>query len=542
MTREELVSQAIVAWLGQTLSCTADAAREALPPMNIEHFFRELAALQDFRSEEFSIALAGFGVAETRLRELAEAAGLRLRAVTDDLHVAAAWRNDRAHHPHILAFARGLHPGVSTLRHFNEPRSHDLARALLDWAKDGSRFCANAVQHSLLEVLGAESLDDLLSLESVTRLLAAWSAFRNHDANDAPRRALPHLGLFTDPKLFVNSDGIEARLVKNREVTRQVIDASAHHIRTLRKNLQRRFKNDTATRDRLLGTLDRVEALRLQATFERLSDLTVEEVSEVWRPPTDLPAPESSPTGTENPEDGDEGSDSTEHRETVNLRDVAKYAGDALLDNRQDRLEQMIEDLEQNLAEALDSTEDELSGEVHIGEESFDLDLQVERQFLDWMKKFCSDTTWGGLVETAHMELAKALVHYASAAHHFTQPSEIATIDGQVLGLERLLEDWDRDLGKRGHATTLVTLWREFVNLRRQILPHLDALAHFPLNWLAGRTEMIEVVSQYLDIASKLYQQVQHHFRNMVEVDEGWARAVLDGLLALDSGTGENSN
>jgi hypothetical protein len=90
-----------------------------------------------------------------------------------------------------------------------------------------------------------------------------------------------------DPELFINVDGIEARLTKNRDVTQQVIDASAHHVRSLRKNLQRRLINDTGTRDRLLGALDRIEAVRLQATFERLSAVTVEEAGEVWRPPSD---------------------------------------------------------------------------------------------------------------------------------------------------------------------------------------------------------------------------------------------------------------
>lgn len=45
---------------------------------------------------------------------------------------------------------------------------------------------------------------------------------------------------------------------------------------------------------------------------------------------------------------------------------------------------------------------------------------------------------------------------------------------------------------------------------------------------------MAEVVSRYLEAASKLYRQVQQHYRNAADVDEGWARAVLDGLLALD--------
>jgi len=491
--------------------------------------------VRDFRSDEFSVALAGFSLEETRLRELAEAAGLRLRAVTDDLHVAAAWRNDRSHHPRILAFARGLHPGVSTLRHFDEPRSHDLACALIDWAKESSGLCANQVQRSLLGALGVKSLSDLLSLESVTRFLAAWSEFRTSDVNDAPRRALPHLGLLADPELFINVDGIEARLTKNRDVTQQVIDASAHHVRSLRKNLQRRLINDTGTRDRLLGALDRIEAVRLQATFECLSAVTVGEAGEVWRPPPDAPPAEPPPPEAEGAEGPDDQRGGIQSSESVDLRALARHAGNALLDDRQEVLDQMIQDLEQGLEEALDSTQGEPSGEVRVGNDSYDLDFKVDRQFLDWLHSFCNETVWGGLIETEHTELSKALTHYGSARHlYLTKPAEIAQVDDRTLSLERLLEDWDADLDRRGHTTNIATFWRRFVALRAQILQHLDRLVHFPMNWLAGHTAMAEVVSKYLDTASKLYRQVQEHFRDMVDVDEGWARAVLDGLLALD--------
>jgi hypothetical protein len=314
-------------------------------------------------------------------------------------------------------------------------------------------------------------------------------------------------------------------------MTRQVIDASAHHVRSLRKNLQRRFVNDLATRDRLLGALDRIEALRLQATFDRLSTLTVEEAAETWRPPKDAaPAPAPAPE----PEPNEEETDDSESSGSIDVSDVATYAGNALLDDKQDVLERMIDDLKQNLDEALDSTEGEPSGEVRVGEESFDLALKVDRQFLDWLHAFCSEKVWGGLVESEHTELAKALIHHSSSTRHFTEPAAIANVDGRTLGLEQLLEDWDRDLAKRGYSTNLAELLREFVTLRAQILPHLDILIHFPVSWFAGRTTMADVVSRYLDVASKLYRQVQQHFRNVAEVDEGWARAVLDGLLALD--------
>ncbi len=61
MTRQELVAQALAAWLAQTLNQSADAAREALPPMDVQHFFRELAQLRDFERTNFrllSLALA----------------------------------------------------------------------------------------------------------------------------------------------------------------------------------------------------------------------------------------------------------------------------------------------------------------------------------------------------------------------------------------------------------------------------------------------------------------------------------------------------
>ncbi|HVG11034.1 MAG TPA: AAA family ATPase [Thermoanaerobaculia bacterium] len=530
MTRQQLVAQALVSWLGQTLPHATDAAREALPLVDVEYFFHELAVLQDFHSDQFSIALAGFGIGETRLRELAEAAGLQLRAVTDDLHVAAAWRNARGNNPHILAFARGFHPGVSTLRHFDEPRSHDLALALLEWAKDGSRFCANAAQRSLLEALSSGPFNELLSLESTSRFLAAWSIYQTRDANSAPSLALPHLGLIADPDLLAQADGIEARVAKNRDVTRQVIDASSHHIRGLRGAVKRRLRKDVLTRERLLDIIGRIEKLRLQPTFDRLSAVTVEEVGEAWRPPVDLP--DATPPDEDEQEERDDYV--TERPESVDLQEIASFAGDALLDNRQDRLERMLEDLEQNLADALNNTEGEPSGEVRIGDATYDLDLKVDREFLNWLHAFCTEEVWGGVVESEYVELPKALIHYAGTKHHFTEPAKIVTIDGQSLALERLLEDWDRDLARRGHTTNLSQLWRDFVGLRKLILPNLDLLVHFPLNWLAGRVAMAEVLTRYLDTSARLYRQVQQYYRDISDVDVGWARAVLDGLLALD--------
>ena len=51
---------------------------------------------------------------------------------------------------------------------------------------------------------------------------------REQDPNDAPRRALSQLGLVSDPSVFHNLNELESRLIKNLDLTTQIIDAALH--------------------------------------------------------------------------------------------------------------------------------------------------------------------------------------------------------------------------------------------------------------------------------------------------------------------------
>ena len=91
MTREQLVAQAVAAWLARVTSSQSDVAREALPAMDIPHFMGALAGTPGFDAARYSLVLAGFGADEVRLRELAEDSGLgALNGIGDSLNVAAA--------------------------------------------------------------------------------------------------------------------------------------------------------------------------------------------------------------------------------------------------------------------------------------------------------------------------------------------------------------------------------------------------------------------------------------------------------------------
>ena len=531
MTAAELVAQAVAVWLGDAVRSEADVAREALPAMDVPHFMRSLASIEGLVPKRYALVLAGFGTDEVRLRELARAANLeQLAGISDSLNVAAAWRNNRSNYPNIIALARGWHPGVSTLKHFERARSHDLVTALLDWALASGLFSSNAIQRELLEALkNSQALGNILSLESVTAFLSEWSGVRTRDANDAPRAALPHLGILADPSVFAHAGKLEARLVLNRDTTQRMIDTPASQIRALRKRLNSRYRNDLEARDRLLRTLEAVETIRLRPTVDRLVTVTLDDVVELWRPPADLP----DNTDDDDEEHTDE-NESSETDTTWDLSDVATQAGESLLDNDQEKLTELLDALEGAVKEAICENRSDVQQEIEIEEQSLNLDFDLDLKFLDWLHQFCTTDRWGGIVDTREPTLGKALQQYASNKHDFVEIGRIATIDGRELSLKDLLADWERDLADRNFSTSLTRLFEEFERLRSEILADIDSLVQFPINWLGGRPEASRRVDRYLTVATSLYSEVQRHFRDVQEIDQGWAQAVLEGILALD--------
>jgi hypothetical protein len=88
-----------------------------MPEMDIAHFVTALSGTVGDASG-VSLALAGYHVSDTDLREQLRLCGLTVGYVTTDLYVAARWRNDPTVHKQIVALAMGRNPGVSTLAHF----------------------------------------------------------------------------------------------------------------------------------------------------------------------------------------------------------------------------------------------------------------------------------------------------------------------------------------------------------------------------------------------------------------------------------------
>jgi hypothetical protein len=311
MKKEELVAQSVACWMASPEVKGRDLLREALPLLDVSSLFGALKSRSGFEPSRISLAIAGFSHSSVDLEAIHRASGMGpLHALTDDLHVAAEWRNNRKDHPVIVSLAKGWHPGVSTLDHFGRAASKDLSLNLLDWAVDESGLPVNDLQMELLRVLRNDEILKQLSLDSICAFVAAWFSHRSEDSLEAPRAALPHLGLFADTRLFSRHGEIEARLLANFKYSAKIKDTPATALRAVERRLNQRFRRDTETRDRLLAVCDKLARVRIYPSTEELATVNLSEVMEVFQPPKDTP-PEADPEVTEDDVTGDEEGDET---------------------------------------------------------------------------------------------------------------------------------------------------------------------------------------------------------------------------------------
>ena len=275
MSRDAYIARAAALQVAAAIREGGHFFCEQLPPMDVERFLVTLG-------EEIgdvavvSLALVGYGPSDTDLRDRCNALGLAVGHVTTDLHVAARWRNEPRVHSNIIALATGRHPGVSTLSHFPRGDARVFSRELLLWArKPQGELASTPPQESLLQVLAENSdLSPLVSLMGVAEFLATWEGERTVNELDAPRRALPRLGILPDRNLLSASSDIADRLLKNFNLTQEIAKMTGGRLEEVRRRVKRWSPKH---RSPGLRVLERAERIRRIGNFAAYSDLDYEE-------------------------------------------------------------------------------------------------------------------------------------------------------------------------------------------------------------------------------------------------------------------------
>lgn len=515
-----LVAEALAEWIATGLRLHNDFAREGLPACDVQHLLRLLTERPEFAETRFSVAVVGFGVTSVELEGMA--VGCSAAAVTDDLHVATEWRNRRDEHPRIVALARGYNPSVHGLSFFARSSSSELASHLLRWSARQEAFTGTPMHARLLaELAEGDGLQGLRSLDAVARFLEAWSA--SDDGIDAPRSALPELGLLPDPRLFETTE-VGRRLARNLAVRGVVTVLAPGELRQRRQRAARYVSSDR--RREMEDALDRLERFRLG---DVTSGLTLDDAERVVRPPKDLDATAvaivDSPVLDETAEtDADVGAGSAQR--------MREGEFDALVGGREEDLDAIGNAIDRGWEEfarngdRVVATADTSQGPVPI-------DFAVDPRVIDWTMAFCSGDVFGGLIETEVLDLTQALERYAECDPVFLVTEGIWRHDGRDFSLERLLEGWDAATGL-GVGRPLATIWRELRERRTELAVHIRQLLVLPREFLDTHPRVRETCARYLALASELYGGVQSRFQVVSDESPEWAQATLDALLSLD--------
>ena len=495
---------------------------EELPPMDMEVFLRALVEM-GVDASGVSLALVGYDMSGTDLRERMAALGLAAAHVTADLHVAATWRNDPQVHPRIVALARGRHPGVSTLAHFPRGDTRVFARDLLAWAcESDAELTSTMPQRRLMSALAEhDGLVPLVSLSGVTDFLASWEEGRLDDELGAARRALPHLGMLPDRNVLGAPDGIADRLLRNFNLTREIARMTGARLEDVRRRVKRSAGEH---RERGLDVLARAERIRRNGDFESLSALEYEEARAVFKEPMPEPPPDDPPD------------DPPEPPEVADGPAVTAAAGELLIDGDEDALAGLVAGVRDAVADAVDGDEDAAIGQYGVGADERPFEIEIDREVLTWVHHFCSEDAWGGFFESVTGSFEEAIGSYAQC-----QPTLLCALQptiahvGKRYDVASLIGEMERELRDRGvTAVALGELWDSIVAARRQVLRHRDMLIHQPMLAVAGDGELRGMVGELLSAWEQFYAKLAQHHPEMHEVDHAWTQTLFEAVASLD--------
>ena len=499
-----------------------------LPAMDVQRFLSALAELTDDVAE-ISLALVGYGVSETDLRDQLNAMTLPVGHVTTDLHQAAKWRNEPDRHKNIVALATGRHPGVSTLAHFSQGNARALAKRLLEWAQtEGAGLASTPVQRRLLKELAkARDLSPLVSLNGVAEFLATWNEAQAEDDLGAPRRALPRLGVLPDRNLFAAADKISERLSRNFRLTQNLAKMTGQRLETIRRRVRR---SQPQHRERRLQVLERVEAMRRTGGFGAFSALDYEDAQELLSPPKDEPTPEPPPDPHCLPPDNEL------PPEALDENGISIQGGEALLDGDEEAVQDIADRVGAALQDAIEDDADTASGDCNVNGEDRGFEFNVDRELLTWVRHFCSPEDWGGFFETRNASLEGALRDFAQCEPIQFRPGEdsIAHYDERydLRSLIRLMQDV---LHQRGVTTEdFCGLWDRIVKARRVVLNDLGFLLHQPVLAIAGKPELANATAVLVEAWECLYDRLARHHAAMHDIDHAWTRTLLEVVASLD--------
>ena len=382
----------------------------------------------------------------------------------------------------------------------------------------GPQLASTPPQRELLKALAEDSdLSPLVSLTGVAEFLATWEELREDNELDAPRQALPRLGVLPDRNLFQASSDIADRLLKNFSLTREIARMAGSRIQQIHRRVNQR---EPEARRKGLDVLKRADRIRRIGDFAAFSSLDYDDARAVFKPAS---KPGPTPGDPSRPEVGDG-------------RAVAGDGGELLIDGKDDALEKLVESVQVALTDAVDGEKESASGSYNFAGEEQQFKFDIEQEVLTWVGYFCSSDAWGGFFTAKTPSFEDALRDYSQCEPTLFEPLKPSIPhDGQQYDVRSLIDAMQRELVSNGDTTAdLCGLWDRIVVARAAVLKHLAILIHQPMLALAGQSALRSSVTDLLEAWDAMYAEIARHHAAMDYIDHPWTQLLFEAILSVD--------
>ncbi|WP_423743917.1 DNA translocase FtsK (plasmid) [Haladaptatus sp. SPP-AMP-3] len=455
----------------------------------------------------YNVGLAMVNIDEANIGDLqsrTEDSSVRL---TEKVSDAVNWRNgtdtgfewDGYIEPEkIVILVRGDHARLNSMKDFEGMVDLPLAkitREITDLMQAKDQFADSPPGQAIWETLGSD-LYDRFEIPAVADYATSTLQQSEQASLDALGTQLYRLRLFNDPGLN-NPDEIPERLSDNLDLVLRVSHMSNRDRRRLTNSVTKVEDNERKEREKSVAKLRRFERT---GNSDILADLTYKEVEDIF-----------STSGQ-----------SSQRRSTTSTRkDVESASVEAVFDDKDEELERLSEEFDDQYREAVEEEENRVDMEFSGDEQ---LAFEVNDNLYYFVEHFVTKDSFGGIIYDPE-DRQSAVKNFQALRTEKFQPREE---DSSFEKLRKVAEN-------SGKFEDLVDSIDGYVTARSELVDALPGLLSAPLIRLLGDEDLLDSAEEYIEAYREVQDKLDKKYREIQNVSSEGSSKLLSDFLLFDS-------
>ena len=470
-------------------------------------------------------AIVGYsGVAETQDENL---------QVTSSIEKAVLWRSVPDCAGHILVFIKNDTDKLHSLAEFDVVSTRDVSRFLLDRQLVNDN---NTPTHNFWAALRDTS--DYYTFDALYEYVAA--VMKTDNPSDAIPENMWRLNLLSDTSILGTKNDPKDRLAKNRDLIFAIGQLSEDSRKKLSRSLARTKASD---KDRLQMAYYSLQNLYKYGKRETLKDLDLETVQELFSASQKKAKPKDPVQPKDPNNDSNQGETPTDST-PIRPKELDSLISDAVVFGDEEELEN-IKDLLGELKKHYDPETEENDDEIPpIGGIFGDRGIVLESHQADLRKlvgKFCSLSSWGGVMETDESVLKDAISADIKSTQFFNpdDSASIVSFSGGVDGNQALFDfivqfDSQFDIKGLDSAERFAPIIANLKEQRAKLFGSLDLIMYHPVLLFGASEENRQILIDYIQAWEHLYHAFCVNEPTMRQISAGGTSFIARALLLLD--------